>query len=951
MNNDVSKKRKKTSREKRVLVASLGIAAVVAAGSTFAWFTSQDEVTNRLSANAAYDVSVIETFTPPTNWIPGQRVNKDTSAVNTGNIPAFVKQKLSGKMQVTLEQAEKTFDLSTEDSSTTKKKKYVELTEDEVDVIEAGGFLAYAFNTVIDPATGNSTTTKIGIEKGGDAEATTDQCYLGEVSAVHSGKNFDLIDPTKDKTEKENENFFGSDIQFAPPATGDYIFRRVIDVANDGTETYEYKGYHFEADTGKYYQIKVINGVLPEEDGILTVAPTVYYGVEVNDIADLPLRYEPAAERKYLQFQASSASPAIKKQYNEKTPSIPNEYGDLFTKYTVDNGAGEFSLDYYVCTAVAGNPRSAAQLGTIYTSLPAAGPVGKVTSSADNFKEKDYDIEINTPDRLVATYEVAKSDDVFIGTPTDLSDFTADNYDAKRREIAYSDYLIAEKNYKNKEAQYELNKNLYEAGTALLTALAKNEKILADKQGKVDAAMAGFDGEIENLVFTAPANVTPFTTGADAIKTAFGAVSEKQLPKVNNFKVKVNNYKANPNNTNWAEVVGAYAEVNTIFTEGNAQITELENKIVSAWKEAALDKEYEDLIKVADIGDYELPANASPDSKAVKEAAKQLIEWEKEIFKYQKAVNKYFASLSDVQSDAEYKLQDLRPLEKAYKDAVNDNTKLESITNEKYSGDTQTTIATKIIPGNPLTVDPNCKITVGGGPVEGLSLNGSKPVPIKNSISDDGYSGTKIANITGLNQFKIGDKVIADLYNDDGTLKKYDELVPDEVEAKNAAERDYNTKKAVYDRYQTEHTNQDANNDIVIYINLANIGDGTKKDQWKLTPTLVPGSGNGAVDKDGNLLKEANFYYTSILGGGEVSSILVDSVELSGDTTNYAFKEFDFDLNVTVDSAQVVVSEDGRSYESTAVNANPEFFAKPSEPKYDKEQAKPVKDNTIVDWT
>jgi len=63
MNNDVSKKRKKTSKEKRVLVASLGIAAVVAAGSTFAWFTSQDEVTNRLSANAAYDVSVIETFT------------------------------------------------------------------------------------------------------------------------------------------------------------------------------------------------------------------------------------------------------------------------------------------------------------------------------------------------------------------------------------------------------------------------------------------------------------------------------------------------------------------------------------------------------------------------------------------------------------------------------------------------------------------------------------------------------------------------------------------------------------------------------------------------------------------------------------------------------------------------------------------------------------------------
>ena len=62
------------------------------------------------------------------------------------------------------------------------------------------------------------------------------------------------------------------------------------------------------------------------------------------------------------------------------------------------------------------------------------------------------------------------------------------------------------------------------------------------------------------------------------------------------------------------------------------------------------------------------------------------------------------------------------------------------------------------------------------------------------------------------------------------------------------------------------------------------------------------------------------------------------------------FKEFDFDLNVTVDSAQVVVSEDGRFYESTAVNANDQFIAKPSAPKYAKESGKPVKDYVKVDW-
>ena len=83
-------KKKKSAREKRILVASLIVAAVMIGGSTFAWFTSKDEVTNRLSANAKYDVSIAEDFQPPENWVPGQQINKDVSAVNTGNVDAFV---------------------------------------------------------------------------------------------------------------------------------------------------------------------------------------------------------------------------------------------------------------------------------------------------------------------------------------------------------------------------------------------------------------------------------------------------------------------------------------------------------------------------------------------------------------------------------------------------------------------------------------------------------------------------------------------------------------------------------------------------------------------------------------------------------------------------------------------------------------------------------------------
>ncbi len=92
--------KKKTSRQKRTLIGAVCVAAVIMAGSTFAWFTSQDEVTNRLSASAEYGVAIAESFQPPENWVPGQEINKDAAAVNTGNVDAFVRMWLDGDMRL-----------------------------------------------------------------------------------------------------------------------------------------------------------------------------------------------------------------------------------------------------------------------------------------------------------------------------------------------------------------------------------------------------------------------------------------------------------------------------------------------------------------------------------------------------------------------------------------------------------------------------------------------------------------------------------------------------------------------------------------------------------------------------------------------------------------------------------------------------------------------------------
>ena len=96
----MKKDNKKTKKERRILVAALLVAAVTIAGSTFAWFSSQDEVTNRLSATADYGVTITEDFTPPEDWTPGQIIKKEAAAINTGNVDAFVRMWLTGDMKL-----------------------------------------------------------------------------------------------------------------------------------------------------------------------------------------------------------------------------------------------------------------------------------------------------------------------------------------------------------------------------------------------------------------------------------------------------------------------------------------------------------------------------------------------------------------------------------------------------------------------------------------------------------------------------------------------------------------------------------------------------------------------------------------------------------------------------------------------------------------------------------
>jgi predicted ribosomally synthesized peptide with SipW-like signal peptide len=78
-------------RKKRMLIATLGIAALIVGGLTFAWFTSQQTVTNTFKTSGNFKTTVVENFTPPTNWQPGTTTDKIVQVTNTGTIDAYTR--------------------------------------------------------------------------------------------------------------------------------------------------------------------------------------------------------------------------------------------------------------------------------------------------------------------------------------------------------------------------------------------------------------------------------------------------------------------------------------------------------------------------------------------------------------------------------------------------------------------------------------------------------------------------------------------------------------------------------------------------------------------------------------------------------------------------------------------------------------------------------------------
>ncbi|MGX7031627.1 BsaA family SipW-dependent biofilm matrix protein [Vagococcus zengguangii] len=79
-------------KNKKKLLAGSALGLVLLFGGTYAWFTSQDEVTNHFEGQiAGNDIQIVETYEPETNWEPGEEVNKDVAVANVSEYNAFTR--------------------------------------------------------------------------------------------------------------------------------------------------------------------------------------------------------------------------------------------------------------------------------------------------------------------------------------------------------------------------------------------------------------------------------------------------------------------------------------------------------------------------------------------------------------------------------------------------------------------------------------------------------------------------------------------------------------------------------------------------------------------------------------------------------------------------------------------------------------------------------------------
>ena len=579
----------KSKKRRRVLGASCILAALIIAGSSFAWFTSKDEVINRLTANADYGVSIVESFAPPENWVPGQEVNKDVYAVNTGNVAAFVEETISGKLTITTEVAKDAISANS-----------VKLTAAERYAVEAGSYLAYK------PDTSNK---ELGVQ---------------------------VVSMIPDATNLEGYTTADAATDFTPDAAGLYVFRRSIGVdADTKVETFKYEAYYF--DGHDYYKVTDLS-VTPDgtsyagdnvtTDGNLTGATAKFVEEETKTINPTALTYDSDNNRLVASYDTGAEITNAKLQ--ELAKAYDNAlvlYNDAVAEYTAalrENTGADAAVVNANKTlqeklddlrdaqntlaaaekklAQATAAKAAAQAAKEAADQRATDAAAALTAADAAVTDAQDNLDAATDDSKVAYYAYLK---------TRISEI--DGYTDAQIEIWLKDTATYDQiNGLNIVNEGDVNYNYHQLAVALKTA----QREAADKAAALAAAQATQAQKVQALAdATAAKNAAQAakdaadrraTEAADALAAADADVTAAQREKGDaEVAVTAAQAAAEEAQDDYNEAVTAAGETGT---SGN--LTAAKNNLAAATQKLAeAEKAYNDAMNSADKGVLKININ------------------------------------------------------------------------------------------------------------------------------------------------------------------------------------------------------------------------------------------------------------------------------------------------------------------------------------------------------
>ena len=919
-------------------------------------------------------------------WQPGQEVNKDVYAVNTGNIAAYVKENVSGVLNYTFESKVGTWDNKCLVLNDTTKTAI-----DGVTTNEAGGFLAWTSATTKGWSFDDGATqVKVGTD---DANIKAGNNTIGattyKFTYVKDGKTYVTAgDTLADDTEFLLVNDEGTDVQTAgtagnltlkekdfmlelgevasarqnedpavasrwtPSQSGVYIFRRSVKhddptpATHPEDDTFTYAGYYYDATTGKYYKIVLgedpfrtyevasteagkVNDVFDinaaqdklggtatvNRDGTINGTPKVWY-VKEKTIEDTPVNFT------YEEADTTNADP--QKQHG---PRLVVEYGAAINE----------TSDTDVYDAVAAAAR--AQVDYI-------NALGQYYQDKAKYEQAlaDYEYALalaNAREALREKAQAMSDANAAVNDPTNGTDKKLDDkWDA----------LKSEANGKGVASADSLKKDVADLGitgangTDTTAKLSPDELLAAVKDATDDniTVLSIIQGDTNNRLTEVQKNYTEMKnlwsaiqdditdinnaldqyTGDDPTMTPEDAEKYETIvdTKLKHLAKTLREYaQAYADLTADATLATYLDTADTTLTTGTKGVITGKAGAINADNnsDVTIDDDFNEAVQeyINAYNNNEAAGDALATAQANWDAAKT--QYNKDVAAaktaYEKVINQTAGKpqpgwdyANDTDTDFEYK-DNSKQIVTAYsarresQDAgvtspfvVADDNATRS-TEKSYNPQLNTNTGYLAFTSPAITLDNDYeyyKTLVNDGSNKGLPPDGTDVKAV--AVSPDSATWDESA-IYGAPFVSATDTIAALKTNLDNSTTDYE-----------------STKSA----YETAKANAEAVSKVTIYVNLAD----DYADYWQYA---------GDTDQTGTTpTQNAEFYYRYLLQPGETSHKLIDSVELADTVTAKDYKNLTFDLNITLDSAQITYADDQRTITTEAVDSNSAFTLK-----------------------